>query len=190
MKKDKYLKLLESGLKGCFKEEEKNEIVAEIAEHFDYAMGEGKSEDEISERLGDPRKLGKQYCAVSKIEIAQETKKPRDIARALSAATGTGVLSFLGVVLPSIIGYTLVILLLIIGAGIGLGGIATIAAAAIPSMFAGGVALLILCIFAGVFLIALGVLLFVLGLSAFKPMNKGILNGLSSIKKIFERRES
>lgn len=190
MKKDKYLKLLESGLKGCFTEEEKKEIVEEIAEHFDYAMREGKNEDEIAQRLGDPKKLGKQYCAVSKIEKAEETKKPKDIARALSAATGTGVLSFFGVVLPSIIGYTLVILLLIIAVGIGLGGIATIISASATVMALGGVAALILCIFAGIFLIALGVLLFVLGLSAFKPMNKGILNGLASIKKIFERRDS
>lgn len=189
MKKDKYLKLLESGLKGCFTEEEKREITGEIAEHFDMSMADGKNEDEVAERLGDPVKLGKQYCAITRIEKAQETKKPKDIARALSAATGTGVLSFFGVVLPSIIGYILVILLLIIAVGIGLGGIGAIVAVAMTAANY-GLPVLIICIFGGIFLIALSVLLFVLGISVFKPMNKGILNGLSSIKKIFERRES
>jgi uncharacterized membrane protein len=189
MKKDKYLKLLESGLKGCFTEAEKREIVGEIAEHFDMSMADGKNEDEVAERLGDPKKLGKQYCAVTRIEKAQETKKPKDIARALSAATGTGVLSFFGVVLPSIIGYILVILLLIVAVGIAVGGIATIAIVSGVALTL-GTPMLVLVIFAGIFLVALGVLLFILGVWAFKPMNKGILNGLSSIKKIFERRES
>jgi uncharacterized membrane protein len=183
MKKEKYLRVLETRLKP-FSEAEKKEIVSEIAEHFDMGMADGKTEEEISLRLGEPAKLAKQYNTVCRIEKAEQSRKGRDIAAAVASSAGTGILSFFGVVLPSAVGYTLVILLLIVAVGVVAGGVA--AMVALVTFMGQSAYAVALSVFITVAVSVLGLLLFVAGISLFKPLNRVILKALQSIKKIFD----
>lgn len=181
MKKTDYLKKLKEGLKG-FSEEVKEDIVADISEHFEMRQCEGITEEETAKRLGDPKKLAKQFEVSTRIEKAKHTKKGRDITAAIFSAAGTGALSFFAVVIPSIIGYVLFIAFLIASVSVaatGLGALvmtivyahnllATFCAAAILS---------------SVGLIGLGILMFIGSVALFKLFKKGIIKTLEAIKR-------
>lgn len=181
MRKEEYLRKLDQGLKG-FSVEVRKDILADIREHFEMREQEGVSEDETSERLGDPRKLAKQFEVTTKIEKAKDTKKGRDITAAVLSAAGTGMLAFFGVVIPSIIGYALFIALILVSVGVMAGGVASLVYAIIYLAYlplnVSAVAILL-----STGLITLGILMIIASIAMFRLIKKGILGTLDYIRK-------
>lgn len=84
MTKEKWIEELKNRLKGLSKEEI-DEIVADYNEYFYDAMQSGRSEDEIAEALGEPKKLAKQFKADSTIKQAQADMNPKNVLKAIFA---------------------------------------------------------------------------------------------------------
>jgi len=69
MQKDEYLKKLGLALSGI-SETERQDILADYAEHFEMGALDGRTEEEIAESLGDPKTIGKEYTALSFVKRA------------------------------------------------------------------------------------------------------------------------
>lgn len=79
MKQRHFIEILQSNLSFLPKERQK-EIVADYEEHFAEGLSKGQSEEEISQRLGDPKLIAKQY----KIQnIIGDEDAPLTIGKAL-----------------------------------------------------------------------------------------------------------
>lgn len=57
------------------------EILMEQREHFDAALADGRTEEEIAESLGDPRQIAKAYLAQASIHRAAQAKGLSDSGR-------------------------------------------------------------------------------------------------------------
>lgn len=64
MNREEYLKQLKAALK-TLPEDELQDILYDYEEHFDIALSKGKSEEEISAELGDPKEVAKNHTIVS-----------------------------------------------------------------------------------------------------------------------------
>jgi len=58
MQKNEYLRKLDLSLSGI-SESERKDILADYVEHFEMGVLDGRTEEEISESLGDPRSIGR-----------------------------------------------------------------------------------------------------------------------------------
>lgn len=61
-----------------------DDIVADYEEHFAHAKAEGKSEDEISKKLGNPETIAKAYETESMIVNIKDPEKPFKLTHALT----------------------------------------------------------------------------------------------------------
>lgn len=84
MTKDKWIEKLRNSLSGLSKDEIE-EIISDYNEYFYEGASNGRSEDEISEALGDPQKLGKQLKADTRIKNAQANMNVQNVLRAIFA---------------------------------------------------------------------------------------------------------
>ena len=74
MTKKEYLDSLSAGL-GTMPYNDVKEILAEIEEHFAEGIIAGKTEDEISSSLGDPKELATAYMDGNEVKIKAALKK-------------------------------------------------------------------------------------------------------------------
>ena len=72
-----FLMQMEKSLKHM-SSEEKQEILADYAEHFEIGAEAGKTPEQIADELGDPRELAKMYAAMGAVEKAHKTKGVKD----------------------------------------------------------------------------------------------------------------
>ena len=142
-------------------EEEKKDILADYQEHFAIGKESGKSEEEISAALGDPRALAKQYRAETMVRRVQEKHSVTNVLNVIIAALALGMFNLI-FVLPLFFAVLGVLIgLLAASVGVALGGlgaaIGSILALIIPWGIPGvvsGVGL-----FTGIGLAALGILM-------------------------------
>ncbi len=158
MNRTEYLKQLSSHLKKMTKEEH-DEIMADFGEYFSCAAKEGRDEASVCERLGDPRKIAKEYYMQKMIEEANQKKTFKSMGRAVAASAGLGIANFFYAVCVVGVGYIVIAALYIAVCSMGLASAATI----IFSLISLGAFLpgTLLCIFAGIALAALSVLGFI-----------------------------
>ena len=158
MNRTEYLKQLSSHLKKMTKEEH-DEIMADFGEYFSCAAKEGRDEASVCERLGDPRKIAKEYFMQKMIEEANQKKTFKSMGRAVAASAGLGIANFFYAVCVVGVGYIVIAALYIAVCSVGLASAATI----IFSLISLGAFLpgTLLCIFAGIALAALSVLGFI-----------------------------
>jgi len=96
MTKEAYISTLKRQLKSlpAF---DRQEILEDYEEHFRIGTEEGKSEETISEALGNPVQVGKAFIAESYLDIADKKEKPvRNVLRAVFTAMS---LSFLNLII-------------------------------------------------------------------------------------------
>lgn len=84
MTKDKWIQELKSGLKGLSKEEI-DDIIADYNEYFYEAKENGRDEEDVTNALGDPKKLARQFKADSTIKRAQANMNLPNIIKAVFA---------------------------------------------------------------------------------------------------------
>ncbi|MDD4716411.1 MAG: DUF1700 domain-containing protein [Oscillospiraceae bacterium] len=95
MKMNEYLGALAKSL-GTMDGQEKKDILQDYREHFKIGLASGKTEEEISDALGDPEQAAKLYGALKASHQARQTKGMGDAMRMIGAAwccqAGGGVL--------------------------------------------------------------------------------------------------
>jgi uncharacterized membrane protein len=99
MNKTDYLNLLKSHLKGLAKEEIED-ILFDYNEHFEVGLSKGKSDTEISNDLGDPVLIAKQFKADCLLENASEITNFRNVFKAVLAFISLSLFNLLIVFVP------------------------------------------------------------------------------------------
>ncbi len=184
MNKDQFLKELGLHLKKL-PQSERLDIISDIEEFFVYAAKEGTSEAAICERLGEPKKLAKEYMAQSWIASANEKRSPKSMLKAFFYAAGLGTVNTLYAIFAVGIGYIVISAFYITAVSIALGGVAALVIG-ILKLFMGG-ALLWLAIVVSIALVCIGILFFIgiMYLSkTFHRANMGFLNSISEKIKV------
>jgi uncharacterized membrane protein len=163
MTRQQFIVELRKGL-GRMAEEEKREILADYEEHFRMAAGDGKSEEQTAQSLGNPRTIGRSYRIDSMLDESGEggAAGARAVVRAVFASLGLTVLNAIFVLGPCLALAGAMIGLWAAAASLALTGLAVavspVAAFVAPQAFIlGGLSPLFL-VFAGVGAAALGVL--------------------------------
>lgn len=94
MSKTEFINILKSALNGI-SENERSEIIYDYEEHFDVGIEEGKTEEEISSALGDPKAIAKQFKVDYLIKIAEKDKSTGNLVSAVFASVGLGFLNLI-----------------------------------------------------------------------------------------------
>lgn len=82
--------------------DDRKEILYDYEEHIRIAVEHGKGEAEVLKGLGDPKTIAKAIMAEYYIGLADETKSPTSIIRAIAASISLGFVNLLIVFPPSI----------------------------------------------------------------------------------------
>jgi uncharacterized membrane protein len=99
MNKKEYLGLLEAELKD-FPESDRKEIVSDYEEHFTIGIEKGRTEDEIADKLGDPKKIVKEWNLERLVKKAETSAQLDDTVKAIIAIMGLSLFNFLIVMGP------------------------------------------------------------------------------------------
>jgi hypothetical protein len=113
----------------------------------------------ICERLGEPKKLAKEYMAQSWIASANEKRSPKSMLKAFFYAAGLGTVNTLYAIFAVGVGYIVISAFYITAVSIALGGVAALVIG-ISTLFTGG-ALLWLSIVVSIALVCIGILFFI-----------------------------
>jgi len=103
MTKAEYLAELEKRL-AALGAEERAELLADYAEHFDHGLADGRSEEEIARRLGSPQMVAREILYQLSVDRAQADPSLRRVSRAVFAGVGLGVVNALALLAPFLIG--------------------------------------------------------------------------------------
>jgi len=89
MTKDQFLSELDKGLRGLsFRE--RQDILMDYEEHFAIGLEEGKTEEDIAERLGAPSQIAKEMMAAYHLEKVDHQLSAGNVMRAVWAVIGLG----------------------------------------------------------------------------------------------------
>ena len=113
MQKDEYLQQLEISLTSL-SQTDKAEILSDYKEHYEIGLLNGRTEEEISQALGDPRTIGREYAALTLVKRAEEAPSAGGIGRALLATIGLGLFNLIIVLIPFLIILCLLAVFLVI----------------------------------------------------------------------------
>jgi uncharacterized membrane protein len=104
--KAEYLAELEKRL-GALAEEERAELMADFAAHFDHGRAGGRTDDEIAAKLGAPQLVAREILYQLSVEEAGADPSLRRIARAVSAGVGVRWVNVLLLLAPFLAGLIL-----------------------------------------------------------------------------------
>lgn len=111
MNKDNYLKILNKNL-GRIDNNEKRDILNEYETHFLSGKQEGKSEERISQELGNPKSIAKELKATVAVEKAKSNNSVSNIFSAIIAVMGLSILNFFIILFPSVMIFFVIISLI------------------------------------------------------------------------------
>ena len=89
MNRNEFISTLRNGL-GNISSTSVEEIMYDYREHFDIGLGQGKTEDEISRSLGDPKLIARQYRAEYIVHQADKHSSGANVLRAVFAGISLG----------------------------------------------------------------------------------------------------
>ncbi|MGM0889100.1 MAG: DUF1700 domain-containing protein [Bacillota bacterium] len=89
MNKEQFIKQLNASLTRLSLEE-REDILQDYEEYFEIGMEEGKSEQEISKSLGNPRQISKELMASFHLGQVEQTTSAGNVMRAVWAVIGLG----------------------------------------------------------------------------------------------------
>jgi len=99
MNKKQFLDQLTVSLRGI-PNEERLDIISDFEEHFKFGMEKGRSEDELSESLGNPKILAKQLKTNVLVVQAEKSASATNITRAVFATLCLGFFNLIFVLGP------------------------------------------------------------------------------------------
>ncbi|MGF7047234.1 putative membrane protein [Paenibacillus sp. DS2015] len=112
MNKEIYLIELSKLLK-VLPKEELNEILADYEDHFEQAHFRGRTESDIIKSFGEPHVIAKEALVQYEITKAQVNPSLNSVTRAVFATLGLGVLNLLLVLVPFILGLSVLLALFV-----------------------------------------------------------------------------
>ena len=142
MTRDEFLSRLKRGLAGL-PVSSAAEILTDYEAHYDDGLAAGRTEAEISAKLGDPDRLARELKAEAGIQRWHQEKNPSAAAGAVFAVLGLGALDIL-ILLPILMTVIGIMFAVLIAVVIGFFGGAVIMIAAPFSVAPGGIAATIL----------------------------------------------
>ncbi|CAG9613461.1 hypothetical protein BACCIP111899_02676 [Bacillus rhizoplanae] len=101
MTKEQFLHELSEHLRKL-PEEERNDILYDYEEHFQFGIEEGKTEVEIIKALGSPKTIAKETLASHRLEQVKHNPTFSNVTRAIVAIIGLSFLNLVIVVAPLI----------------------------------------------------------------------------------------
>lgn len=122
MNKDEYIGKLTKLLRKLPKEE-KEDIISDYEEHFMIGLEKGRTEEEISEALGNPKTVAKQIKAEYMVRKAEDKHSAGSMFEAVLAATGLGIFNLIFVAVPAMILVAILLTLFVFGGAMVFGGI-------------------------------------------------------------------
>lgn len=122
MNREEYLEKLSMELRKVPKED-RDDILSDYEEHFLIGMEKGRSEEEISKALGNPRKVARQMKVEHIIKNAENEPSVGSIIEAVLAVTGLGLFNLIFVAGPVLAIVAVLISLFITGIGVIFAGI-------------------------------------------------------------------
>lgn len=122
MNKEEYLKKL-TKLIYKLPKEDRQDILSDYEEHFMIGLEKGRTEEEISMALGDPKTVAKQIKAEHMVKKAEDKPSASSITRAIMAAAGLGIFNLLFFVLPTVVLTMVILALFVLGGAMVFGGI-------------------------------------------------------------------
>ncbi len=99
MSKEGFLKELSSYLRKL-PEEERQDILLDYEEHFQFGLEEGKTESEIIQGLGSPKVIAKELLAMYRFDEMKKNPSTSNVTRAVMAAIGLSLFNFIIVLGP------------------------------------------------------------------------------------------
>lgn len=102
MNKATFLKELKRELKH-FPESERQDILTDYQEHFEFGLSEGRSEPDIAKELGHPNEISKDLYMTSTIDKAEQHHSLTNIARAVFATVSLSFFNLIIVFGPAIV---------------------------------------------------------------------------------------
>lgn len=177
MNKHQFMKQLTGRLNKMSKAE-RDDILADFEEYFACAERDGEDEQAVCSRLGDPKKIAKEYYVQKVIEEANKEKSFKTMSRAIATTAGLSIANFFYAICVVAVGYIVLAALYITVVSIGISAIAVFVGTIV---FAGMIGMLAFWffLFGGIGLLALSVLGFI-GLMQtgrlFRQANMAFLN--------------
>ncbi|PZO04715.1 MAG: hypothetical protein DCF28_05525 [Alphaproteobacteria bacterium] len=142
MTRDEFLSRLKRGLAGL-PVSSAAEILTDYEAHFDDGLAAGRTEAEISAKLGDPDRLARELKAEAGIQRWHQEKNPSAAAGAVFAVLGLGAIDIL-ILLPILMTVIGIMFAVLIAVVVGFFGGAVIMIAAPFSVAPGGIAATVL----------------------------------------------
>lgn len=124
MNKDEYLEAL-AKLIIRMPKEDREDILSDYDEHFQIGVEKGRTEEEISKAMGDPKTVAKQLNVEQKIKKAKDKPSAGNMIEALLAAAGLRIFNLIFVLAPVLIVIAIILGLFVAGLAIGFAGIIT-----------------------------------------------------------------
>ncbi len=134
MNKDEYIGKLTKLLRKLPKEE-REDIISDYEEHFTIGMEKGRTEEEISKALGNPKTLAKQIKAEYMVKRAENKQSASRMFEAVLAATGVGIFNLVFVAVPAMILIAILLTMYVLGGAMVFGGIYITLASLFQSFF-------------------------------------------------------
>jgi uncharacterized membrane protein len=122
MNKKEYLDNLSKYLRGIPREDEKD-IMSDFEEHFEMGIEEGRTEEDLSKSLGEPKALANQLRANIMVAQAEKETSAVNITRAVFASLGLGFFNLIFVLGPFMAVLGVLLALFITGISIAAAGI-------------------------------------------------------------------
>lgn len=122
MNRQEYLEKLSKLLRKLPKED-REDIISDYEEHFAIGLGKGRTEEEISKALGNPKNVAKQITADHKVKIAENKPSVGGMIEAILAAMGLGLFNLIFVAVPVLIVAAIILTLFVAGFAMILAGI-------------------------------------------------------------------
>jgi len=107
MNKEAYLAELEKRL-GALSAEERAELLADYAAHFEHGRADGRTDEEIARRLGPPLLVAREILYQLSVDRAQADPSLRRVSRAVFAGVGFGIMNGIALLLPFLVGVLLI----------------------------------------------------------------------------------
>lgn len=134
MNKSEFLAILDKSI-GNVSSDIKKEILYDYEEHFSVGLEKGKTEEEVSMALGDPRQLARQFRAECALRHAEGSSTASNVLRAVFAVLGLGFFNLIFVLAPFLGVSGLILGLLLSSMGVLVGGLGLILAVVISPVF-------------------------------------------------------
>ncbi|KAF5089110.1 HAAS signaling domain-containing protein [Methanobacterium aggregans] len=125
MNKWEYLEKLDE-LLNELPEEDREDILSDYEEHFQIGLENGRTEEELSRALGDPKTVAKQIKAEYMITKAEDKPSAGSMLEAVLAAAGLGLFNMIFVAVPAMGFAAIMVALFVVGLAVVFTGILAI----------------------------------------------------------------